>query len=315
MLYFVAPDPASFVSGGNRFNQQIMQGLDQLRVPMQRIEFDLVYTALESLSNIVLIDSIYVDQLDASLIQRAKAKTVLLIHLLPSMLSSTLGKEPGLLNSFDLILANSVFTQNYCRSVLGLNNGVAIVEPFTFKPFLTSHGRRNKIVCIANWSPGKQIDKLLSVLSLHDLPGDFIIHFYGDHEREKKYFDLCTSILKLHPILENHVMLHGIVDHEKLHSVYSEASLFIDTSALETYGMAVAEAIAYEIPVITLGKGNVPNLIQQVNGFICHDMDELFNCMMRHHMGDMAFDTMDSSHLLTDWSAFIHQLRLLQPLH
>jgi hypothetical protein len=193
MLYFVAPDPVSFISGGNRFNQQIIQGLLQLHLPVHRIEFDDVHPVLESMNNIVVIDSIYFDRLDTFLIERAKAKTVFLVHLLPSMLNGNTGHEPDLLNCFDLIVANSSFTYDYCRLSLGLKKEVTIVEPFTVRPFITGHRKKNNIVCVANWSPGKQIDRFLSTLALNNLSGDIMIHFYGDYKRDEAYFKCCTG--------------------------------------------------------------------------------------------------------------------------
>ncbi|MEP7320987.1 MAG: glycosyltransferase family 4 protein [Saprospiraceae bacterium] len=311
MIYLVAPDPASFISGGNRFNQQILNGLSSLGLAYKRIDFVELDESKTNEENIVIFDSLYIEQLSIHLLNRIKAKKVFLIHLLSSMVDrrDNISNEQTLLSGFDLIIANSVFTKDYCTQTLGLVNNIAIVQPFIEKnQKIRDHSFRHKFIHVANWVPEKQIDLFLLALAKHKLPEDFSIYFYGDLHRSEEYFDHCKSVMDEYPDLKKHIHLTGILSHAMLLEEYEHAKLMIDTSSMETYGMAVAEAIAHGVPVISLGNGNTKLLINKSNGIVVKNMDEMVISILSFYRGELRFDQPDSVDIITEWSLFSNQL-------
>ena len=106
--------------------------------------------------------------------------------------------------------------------------------------------------------------------------------------RDETYFKCCTGILETHPDLQNILDLHGKTDHDKLNSVYSEASLFIDTSAMELTGWPFAESIVYGVPVISLGNGNIQVYWDQLTVIIARGYGRRFNHMIQYDSGELV---------------------------
>jgi glycosyltransferase involved in cell wall biosynthesis len=68
--------------------------------------------------------------------------------------------------------------------------------------------------------------------------------------------------------LEDRVSLVGDVDAGTLASCYDGADLFVLATLHETYGMAVAEALAHGLPVVSTATGAISELVGDDAGFI-----------------------------------------------
>ena len=55
--------------------------------------------------------------------------------------------------------------------------------------------------------------------------------------------------------------LSGELDAARLHECYDRADVFVLASLQETYGMAVAEALAHGLPVVSTTTGAIPDLV------------------------------------------------------
>jgi glycosyltransferase involved in cell wall biosynthesis len=62
-------------------------------------------------------------------------------------------------------------------------------------------------------------------------------------------------------ILRNRVSLLGDLDHETLERYYERADLFVLPSYLEGFGMALAEAVARGVPVLSTTAGAIPETV------------------------------------------------------
>ena len=314
MVYLVAPDPNSFISGGNIFNQQILDGFASLNIQHERIVFEDCFEYCTHPKDTLIFDSIYFDDLTIEFVKGIRAKKCFLIHLLPSMLGDdiVLSKEKPLLHCFDTILANSQYTCDYLMEKMGGFKSIVIVQPF-IKLFVSDQNNSSKkrIIHVANWSPSKQIDLLLSEMAIQSLPQNLIIYFYGDSQRDQHYFNSCKEILDSNPKLSKHVMIMGSINHDQLVQLYEDATLLIDTSAMETYGMAVAEALINNIPVLSLGNGNVKHLIQRNNGIICSNMKELIFQLIKYSNDEIQLSTvrLNQDHIIFDWNKFLIQFK------
>ena len=66
--------------------------------------------------------------------------------------------------------------------------------------------------------------------------------------------------------LEDRVSLVGDVDGDALAACYDSADVFVLATRQETYGMAVAEALAHGLPVVATTTGAIPELIGEERG-------------------------------------------------
>jgi glycosyltransferase involved in cell wall biosynthesis len=61
--------------------------------------------------------------------------------------------------------------------------------------------------------------------------------------------------------LGDRIVVLGAVPDERLAGLYREADLFVLASRFEGYGMALAEAIAYGVPVVSTTGGAIPEAV------------------------------------------------------
>jgi glycosyltransferase involved in cell wall biosynthesis len=68
--------------------------------------------------------------------------------------------------------------------------------------------------------------------------------------------------------LENLVTLGGELDVPALAELYDESDVFVLATLQETYGMAVAEALARGLPVVGTTTGALPDLVGDAAGLL-----------------------------------------------
>lgn len=310
MIYFICPDPAGFISGGNLFNLQILQGLATSGVRLTPLTIE-SFSSLNMLpGDHLILDSIYLDKIPSLGLNEVQCTKMILIHLLPSMVDHN--KDPNIekevLNGFDCILANSPFTRDYLLDMQVPENRIQIIQPFI--PIVPdgTPTQWNKTILVANWFPAKQIDLLIKQLVLHELPPDLMIRIYGDTEVDPSYFKFCQSIWEDFPRIKKHLSIERSVSPEKMHTIYKQTKCMVDLSSFETYGMAVAEAIVAGVSVLTLGKGHVKNLIGQGKCLGCSHPEELVNRLIQLHVGELDIPAYPIHDIITDWELFTRQL-------
>src|SRR5206468_10192787 len=74
--------------------------------------------------------------------------------------------------------------------------------------------------------------------------------------------------------LEARVTLTGELGAEELPALYHRADLFVLATLHETYGMAVAEALARGLPIVSTGTGAIPDLLRDGAGIVVPPGDE-----------------------------------------
>ena len=142
----------------------------------------------------------------------------------------------------------------------------------TFLPFLPAssevvflgflaagEGEPAGLLAVATLNPGKGHDVLTAALAA--VPS-------------RNWRLTCAGSLTRHPAtvariramirdlkLEDHVTLAGELDSVALEEQYERSDLFVLATLRETYGMAVAEALAHGIPVVTTTTGAASELV------------------------------------------------------
>jgi glycosyltransferase involved in cell wall biosynthesis len=145
---------------------------------------------------------------------------------------------------------------------------VAVVEPGTARAPLSrgSPGSPLQLLTVATLNPGKGYEDLLTALA--SVP-------------RRRWHLTCAGSLTRHPAtvdrvraaidrlgLGDCVTLAGELDGPALEMCYDRADLFVLATRQETYGMAVAEALAHGLPVVSTTTGAIPDLVGEGAGLL-----------------------------------------------
>jgi glycosyltransferase involved in cell wall biosynthesis len=138
---------------------------------------------------------------------------------------------------------------------------IAVVEPGTDRAPLARGGGPGplQLLCVATLNQGKGHDMLFDALAA-------VSHFEwkltcaGSLDRDPPTVQrLCEKLRATG--LASRVTLAGALDGDALADCYDRADLFVLATRHETYCMAVAEALAHGLPVISTMTGAIPELV------------------------------------------------------
>lgn len=143
------------------------------------------------------------------------------------------------------------------------------------------------LLFVGRVAPEKQIEQIRSVLEA--IPNTHLA-IVGDGPYRDKLEQLMAG---------TSTTFAGYLKGEALSAAYAAADIFVFPSAIETFGLVVAEAMAAELPVVSSRVGGVPELIESgVNGLIFepNDIDQMIihvrqlveNPALRKEMGQKA---------------------------
>lgn len=141
------------------------------------------------------------------------------------------------------------------------DNRVVVVEPGTHPAPLArgSGGDTPHLLSVATLNPGKGHEVLLQALARVSHRG-WRLTCAGSVTRHPatagQLRDLARGLA-----LDDRVSFVGDVDEVALERCYDMADLFVLASWRETWGMAVAEALARGLPVVSTATGAIPSLV------------------------------------------------------
>jgi glycosyltransferase involved in cell wall biosynthesis len=200
---------------------------------------------------------------------------------------------------------------------------VVLAEPGT-DPMPVARGSQADVIevlCAATIEPRKGHDLLLRALAAAPT---------------RRWHLTCAGSLTRHPEavaalrrqihdldLDDHVSLRGELDADAIAQCYDAADLFVLATWKETFGMAVAEAIACGLPVISTTTGSIPDLVGDSAGILVAPGDEagltraiaevLADGTMRKRLAEGA---VAARSLLPSWQATIDRIAAaLEHLH
>jgi glycosyltransferase involved in cell wall biosynthesis len=123
-----------------------------------------------------------------------------------------------------------------------------------------------RILAVGAIVPRKGYDLLVRALAeLRDL--DWHLTIVGDRTRSREAVaELDRLINKLE--LSQQITCAGTVSSEQLDALHQNADLFAQFSWFEGYGMALADAIAYGLPVVATHTGAAPRIVPPEAGLL-----------------------------------------------
>jgi glycosyltransferase involved in cell wall biosynthesis len=150
---------------------------------------------------------------------------------------------------------------------------IAVVEPGT-DPAPIARGSRRlggagaplELLCAATLNADKGHERLLEALAaIADHP--WRLTCAGSLERDRATSDRVRAA-SARLGLDSRVSLVGDLDRDALAACFDRAGVFVLATRQETYGMAVAEALSWGLPIVATQTGAIPELVGADAGLV-----------------------------------------------
>ena len=291
-LHFVVPGPLGQLTGGYVYDAHMVAGLEaldwQVHVHNLRGRFpdpdatarDDMAATLASLPDgaRVVVDGLAMGGLPAPIGAHGDRLRIL------SLVHHPLAEETGLsaadkarfadterraLASCAGVLVSSAFTARRLDAYDVSADRIRVVVPGTerARPAMGPlPGRPPMLLCVASVTPRKGHDVLVAALSrVRDL--DWTCVCAGSVERDAGFADSVLRHVAAAGLGER-VEFVGEKEGDLLEELYHGASVFVLASHYEGYGMALADAIAHALPVVSTTGGAIPFTVPMDAGIL-----------------------------------------------
>ena len=290
-VVLVAPGPLESRTGGYIYDRRMVEGLRSLGWQVDVIELDSTFpdptpAALEHAGRalaavpagtIAMIDSLALGAMPEIVMREAARRPV--VALIHQPLAAACGLDPARATRYAdgerraLSVAALVVVTGTAALPLIARYAVApdrtvVVEPGTDRVPL-AHGSRGGVIellTVATLNPGKGHELLLEALSAVKGPA-WRLTCAGSLTRDPATAArVRAAAARLE--LEDRVAFVGDLDRAALAACYDKADVAVLATQQETYGMAVAEALAYGLPVVATATGATPQLLGEDAGLL-----------------------------------------------
>ena len=286
-LHFVVPGDIRTPTGGYIYDREILTGLNDLRwrttlhaldasfpkpTPAALRAARAVFAAIPS-DSLVVIDGLALPGLDRLLADEARRLALVALVHHPVALETGLSPDDARLfadaERRALVHARRVITTSQWTARTLAADGVPIAALRVVEPGVErrrTHGPHGvgdrdiiNLLCVATLTPRKGHAVLFEALNeLRERP--WHLTCAGSLLRDAANVDaLQHQIDRL--ALRKRVSLLGDLDHEALERQYARADVFVLPSYLEGYGMALAEAVAHGLPIVSTTAGAIPETV------------------------------------------------------
>ena len=309
---FVVPGSIDTRTGGSLYDRRMAEGLRwrgwDIAVVELAGEFPqptaaAVAGAAKALAAIpdgspVVMDGLALSALP-DLIERetARLRVVALVHLpLAADLSidadirtRLAAAERRALDASALIVVTGMATLGLLAQYALPRGRVVVVEPGTDPAPLArgSGGPGVCLLCAATVNSGKGHDVLLSALAA--VPSqEWRLTCAGSLTRDPATADRARGLVQQLELADR-VTLAGELNADALAACYDAADVFVLATRRETYGMAVAEALARGLPVVSTTTGAIPDLVGPGAGLLAPPGDaKAFASALARVISDVA---------------------------
>jgi glycosyltransferase involved in cell wall biosynthesis len=307
-LRFIHPPLAGPVTGGTRYNQNLIRtakrlgiGLDSVEWPGQADITELL-AAFDPRCDLLLWDSLFLRDLAEGPNLCGWPRQGLLVHYLPYT-NPLLGESERVewQHRFQRVAQGMRFLlATGSRVAADLRQQyphcpVFLREPEVDPAFrqrrgcrVHDHERAVRLITVANLLPAKRQRELLEMLAR--IEADWEWHLAGEAGLDPGYADsLRERIRQLG--LSRHVVWHGPLPPDELAGLMAAMDLFVSYSAFESYGMALAEAAAVGLPILTTGVGEAERLVENGRSGLVIPVDraDLFEQVLSRLLTDGTF--------------------------
>jgi glycosyltransferase involved in cell wall biosynthesis len=304
-LEFIVPGDLAAATGGYGYDRRIIAGLEALgwQVAVHQLEASFPDPTAAALAHaaavlaqlpdqaLALIDGLALGAMPQVVQPHADRLQLLgLIHhplalesgLTPQRALELTASERAALQSVRHVVVTSQRTQRALHSYGVLPPRVSVVEPGTDAAPLARPARTDtlQMLCMATLIPRKGHDVLFDALAR--LPPHWHLTCVGSLTLSPKTVEQLRA-QRQRLGLEKQITFTGEVPPDGVGRYYEAADLFVLPTRYEGYGMAVAEALAHGIPVISTRVGAIADLVGREAGLLVapDDVDALAHALQR----------------------------------
>ncbi|TAA72855.1 glycosyltransferase [Planococcus salinarum] len=198
----------------------------------------------------------------------------------------------------NLLYADKIASTSYCmaeqvKNLMNVNKENIFITPFgvDLEKFKKRNiMKKNDNILIGNiktLSPTYGIDILIKSIrvlmdslnekNLSEVAGKIKVYIYGEGNQKNELEKLIETLR-----LEKIVYLKGSIPNDKVPNALEELDIFCVTSLTESFGVAVVEAMAMELPVVATDADGFKEIINHENtGFIVerNNIDKIANAL------------------------------------
>lgn len=269
---FMHPPFASFPSGGNVYNEKLLEYAGRCGSPLVSLPWRV--EAPCGKWDLLVWDSLFMDRLA----RIADERLALLLHYLPSLepeldfgaRQMVTAVEHRAITQADFAIATGKCVAN-AVTARWPGKPVFVCEPGVSEMFLRNRPRHTertvKLLTVAHLLPAKGHAQLLELLArLRHMQWHW--HIAGDCEVSSETTALLCNRAARAGLTER-ITFHGAMSQEAVAALMADSDLLVCPSTFEAYGMTVAEAAASGLPVLSNRVGAAEQLIQHgVTGFL-----------------------------------------------
>jgi glycosyltransferase involved in cell wall biosynthesis len=296
-LQFLIPGELHSGTGGYVYDRHVIDGLRVLgwQVDVQRLDGTFPYPSAAALAHadsllsqmsdaaLVLIDGLALSAMPELI--ETHARRLAIVGLLHMPLAAQIGLAPDLavqlqrrelraLRSARHVIVTSQATERRLTAQGHPSARLSVVEPGT-DPAALARRRYDgvlRMLCVATVSDGKGHELLIDALRpLAPLPWHLCC--VGSLARSPGTVERVRALLQRSG-LGGRVQLLGERPHEELPEYYVGSDLFVLATRQESYCMAVAEALAHGLPIISTHTGVIPQLVGADAGILVEPGNE-----------------------------------------
>ena len=290
-VVFVVPGRLDTPTGGYLYDRRMTEGLPQhgWSVEIRELDESFPYPTSEALEHAarvladvgdgtcMLVDGLALGAMPAVIEREAsRLRIVALVHL---PLATDVGidrdtaarlaaAERRSLGAAALVVVTGTATLPILAEYGISHDRVVVVEPGTARGPLArgSGGSPLQLLSVATLNPGKGHEILLQALASIPHSGWYLT-CAGSVTRHPATVDRVRATMRRLGLAER-VLLVGELDALRLADCYDRADVFVLATLQETYGMAVAEALAHGLPVVSTTTGAIPDLVGHDAGLL-----------------------------------------------
>ena len=324
MFYFLSPPSERQYTGGHLYNQKIksyFKGNSNFTVidsnPGELS--DHINQISKNNKEITLIwDSLYLDHKEIFTKLKKNCpniKQVPLLHYLPSMTDNTYEPEYEFLNQISTkIIVTSQYMQDMLKS--HIKCPIHVCKPGIEDLFLrfnrikdNSTNNKVRFLTVANfdssWNRSKGHIDILESLN-HINSKNWHWEIIGDTQTDIELFEKFKKKAAQYNLHKN-ITIFGKCPPNEVFLAYQEADALIHFANWESYGMVYAEAMAFNLPIITSAVGESPHLVEhKISGYLLNNKNELSQALENFISSPdlrkkMTLETAKRKHKINTW--------------
>jgi len=269
-VFFVVPDAIDDperVSGGNLYDQRVRDGL---RAAGWEVRMVLVTgrgagwtaRALAQLPEgaLALVDGLLAArEPEAVIAHAARLRLVALVHMVDGLLTDD---QTAALRIAHRIIATSGWTRaELLEQDAADAHRIVVAHPGTDPaPATEASASGGRLLCVAAVAPHKGHDLLIRALIGFADRDDWTCTLVGSLHVDPDFVEALRAQLDAVGLADR-VRFAGVLHGSALEAAYAGADLMVLPSRIESYGMAVAEALAHGVPVLATAVGGLPEAI------------------------------------------------------